>query len=317
MTRVHEKVMRPRLNRRTVLAGAGALGLAGMSPAWGKETRTGQLSFAVPDPLVLDDPEHALMTYMKVMSDLSGRRTYRYHTGRILVVRRGGVGQPFMDFISCKQDRVRRLSDGSYQHSYKGVILFCELNTFRVLDRFDNPITGKTVDVRHFRTAQGSGVFTPYNGAYALRPSEEGDMSAPGLEDQAFKLGWDRQGNDLWITYDERIEVRDPQTQDLLYADSSMYRYHTEVTDLQNPDLASAPSIISWDTETTFWPWMQMQNEYGHLIFGSMGKKYSSLEDVPPQVIEESEKRIPNHLASPIEWSEHTLPDPALDPGYE
>ncbi len=123
-------------------------------------------------------PEHNLIAYMKIMSDLSDKPTYRYHTGRILSVIGRNVGEPLMDFVACKQDRVRRLTDGSYQHGYRGVILFTELDTGRVLDTFENPFTGKTNTVRHFKTSWGSGVFTK-TGAYSLGADVE--QEAPGL----------------------------------------------------------------------------------------------------------------------------------------
>ena len=299
-----------KLTRRNLMKAGGALALS--SPAGIAFAKTDPM--AVPRDLDTSNPEHNLLTYMKIMSDLSGRTTYRYHSGRILAVPEPGqVGQPFMDFLACKQDRVRRLTDGSYQHLYKGVILFCELDTFRVLDTFKNPLTGKTVDVRHFRTSQGAGVFRPVGGAYSLVPSELGEMRAPGLSDVPFQLGWNIHNDDVWITYDERIEVlREDGT--VFYADSSMYRYHASLAELQNPNVASAECTMSWQTETTWWPWMDMGDHPGHLIFGGLGRKYGDLSAVPPHVIEDSEKRIPGHLTSALNWSDFALPDPSLNP---
>jgi len=143
--------------------------------------------------------------------------------------------------------------------------------------------------------------------------SELGEMRAPGLSDVPFQLGWNIHNDDVWITYDERIEVlREDGT--VFYADSSMYRYHTSLGELQDPAIASARCTMSWQTETSWWPWMEMGDHPGHLIFGGLGRKYDDLSDVPPNVIEESEKRIPGHLTSALNWSDFALPDPSLVP---
>ena len=151
--------------RRTALmtAGAAALSLNAHNKSLAAGIPNGD-PMAIPDNLDTSDPEHNLITYMKILSDLSDHSTYRFHTGRILSVIGRNVGEPMMDFIACKQDRVRRLTDGSYQHGYRGVILFTELDTGRVLDTFENPITGKTNKVNHFKTSWGAGVYTTHGG---------------------------------------------------------------------------------------------------------------------------------------------------------
>lgn len=297
------------LTRRSAMLASGAAALA--SSARGSQAASSD-PMAIPRELDTQDPDHNLIAYMKIMSDLSGKPTFRYHRGRILSVLGRNVGEPLMDFVACKQDRVRRLTDGSYQHGYRGVILFTELDTGRVLETFDNPITGKTNTVNHFKTAWGSGVFTPLNGPYSLS-ALSASQEAVGLDGEPFTVDWDINGDDVWITYDERVVVRNPDDT-VAYADSSMYRYHASLEQLQDPRQTSAEAIMSWDTETTWWPWMNMDNVEGHMIFGSMGRKYNDIGDVPKEVITASERIYPGQLTRPIDWADYTLPDPALEP---
>lgn len=298
------------LNRRNALLTMGATALA--AGAGTSNASTNPAPTAVPQDLDTANSDHNLIAYMKILSDLSDRPTYRFHTGRILSVIGRNVGEPMMDFVACKQDRVRRLTDGSYQHGYRGVILFTELDTGRVLDEFKNPITGKTNTVNHFKTSWGAGVFTN-TGAYSLGRPEDVNQDAPGLSDVPFLLDWTIVGDDAWVTYDERVVVKhDDGT--VFYADSSMYRYHATLSQLKDPDQPSANTVMSWDTETTWWPWMDMSDEPGHMIFGSMGRKFASLSDIPEHVIEASEQRFPGQLSRPIDWKDYTLPDPSLAP---
>lgn len=296
--------------RRQTLFALGSVAVA--SRAVGSvESPTGD-PMAIGLPAKTRDPDQNLIAYMKALSDLAGRPTWRFHAGRILAVATpGDIAHPFMDFVACKQDRVRRLTDDSYQYGYRGVILFTGLETGRVLDRFDNPITGMTNTVNHFYTKWGSGIYTR-SGSYSLA-AEGREQEAPGLENQPFQLGWSIVDDDVYLTYDERVAVRTPEGR-VAYADNSMYRYHVSLAQLADPSISSADAIMSWDTTTTWWPWMEMGERPGHLIFGSMGKKYDSLEAIPRAVIEASEARFPGQLTRPIDWSDYTLPDPALAP---
>lgn len=252
-----------------------------------------------------DSREDNVRSYLKVVSDLSGKPTYRYHTGKILMVPAPGhLGEPFLDFIAVKQDKMRRVAGNIYQHAYRGVIMFADPDSGEIIDEFRNPVTGEMVPVGHYKTSRGSIVYSP-EGVYFLRAG--GVPRGMKREDEApFRLGWGGVGDEVWLTYDERFSVNDNDGM-LLYADSSMYRYYTSMKQLADPSVTSADMVMNWATETGFWDWMKMKDHPGHLIFGSMGAKYSALEQLPADIIEKIEQRLPGHLNERINWADHAL----------
>lgn len=262
------------------------------------------------------DADFNLYAFTKILADHDGASRYHFHSGRILSVQGDRVGQPFLDFLAIKQHRVRRLADGSWQHGYRGVILFCELGTGRVLDTFANPISGKTVSVEHFKTVMGSSIYRR-DGAVSLGLTEGGTMTAPALEKRPFHLIWPAPlptGDHVWTTYDERVELKTPDGR-VLYADSSMYRYGLRRSQLLDPHASSVSDLtLSWQTQTIWWPWMQMSATPGHLLFGSLGRKYSTLDEIPGVAVTAAERRFPGQLSRPIDWRDYRLPDPALQP---
>lgn len=247
--------------------------------------------------------------YFRIISDLEGPSTYRYHAGKVLMVPEPrGLAEDFVDFVAIKQDRSRRLPNGDFQHAYTGVTMFTDMETGRVLDTFENPVTGETVTVEPFATSGGSIVYTP-EGPYALKPGADPTFLPKISEVGPTKFDWDVSGDDVWITYPERFAVFNDDGK-AIAADNSMYRYMTDMAQLMDPAISSVDCVMNWQTETGPWSWMNMPDSFkGHFIFGSMGRKYASLNRVPTRYIEASETRYPEHLLRPIDWADFVIPN--------
>lgn len=146
--------------------------------------------------------------YFRLMSDFGGESTYRYQYGRVLVVPAPRqMAQDFVDFVSIKQDRTRRLGNGDFHHAYKGITLFTDKDTGDVLQTLENPFTGEMNTVEHFATSGGSIVYTP-EGTYLLRPGADPDVT-PTLGSPPARLDWAVAGDYAWLTYPERFEIRE------------------------------------------------------------------------------------------------------------
>lgn len=291
------------LNRRTALTAS----VAGVLLA------TGSTGFAAAEErrsrLKLNQGFEDFTAYFRIISDLEGPSTYRYHAGKMLMVPTPrGLAEDFVDFVAIKQDRSCRLPNGDFQHAYKGVTMFTDMTTGDVLDQFENPVTGEINSVEPFATSGGSIVYTP-DGPYALKPGADPTVT-PEIGDMGpTKFDWDVAGDDAWITYPERFAVFDENGK-AIAADNSMYRYMVSKTQLDDPTLSSVDSVMNWQTETGPWGWMNMPDSFtGHFIFGSLGRKYASLDQVPAQYVRESEKRFPSHLVTPIDWDDFVIPN--------
>lgn len=289
------------ISRRRALgilsAGIGAAACA--HPSGAPVNRANQLRI---DP---DNRVDNVRSYLKIISDLSEQPTFRFMSGTILAVPQPHhLGHPFLKYISIKQDRVREIRDDVFQHAYRGVTLFADVMTDEVIDVFENPFTGHTNTVEHYKTSKGSIVYSP-EGVYFLRVGATPSNLISEL-DNPFRLTWMTHGDHVWVTYDERFQI-DDEDGNLKYADNSMYRYKTSLRQVQDPSITSVEMVMNWATETRFWPWMDMDDHPGHLIFGSMGTKFKSLDELPSKFVMAAEQRLPGHLNDTIDWSDYAI----------
>ena len=79
--------------------------------------------------------------------------------------------------------------------------------------------------------------------------------------------------------------------------------YHGKISDLANPDLASAPMTITSTHNTSWYPFFLMGKRPGRHYWQSVGKKIDNLEnDVPVELIEFIEKESPGYFESEKPW---------------
>lgn len=292
-----------RIHRRDILK----LSAGGLSLSAGLTHPLGALANTSPS-FQIDQGFEDFVAYFRIISDLEGPSTYRYHAGKMLMVPQPrGLAEDFVDFVAIKQDRSRRLPNGDFHHAYKGVTMFTDTETGEVLNQFRNPVTEELVEVEPFATSGGSIVYTPA-GPYALKPGADPSM-IPEIRDRGpTTFDWDVSGDDAWLTYPERFAIFNAQGE-AIAADNSMYRYMVSLTQLGDPSITSVDCVMNWQTETGPWGWMKMPDSFtGHFIFGSLGRKYASLDDVPARYVAASEQRFPLHLAKPIDWSDFVMP---------
>lgn len=289
----------PQLDRRAFLAASSvaALPMTYSGSAKAKET------------FAMDRGFEDYKAYFRIISDFGGQSTFRYNYGKILYapgpMRRA---DDFLEYVSLKQDRSRRLPNGDFQHAYKGMILFNEVETGRILDEFDNPYTKETVKVKHFTTSGGSIVYTP-RGPYLLRPGADPSVP-PKISSGMTNFDWAGTGDDIWLTYPERSEYSDKSGK-VIGVDNTMFRYQVSLAQLRDTSITNVDTVMSWQAETGPWPWMKMDRLPGHLLFGGMGGKYPSLGHLPENYVKGAEKRFPRFLSEPIDWSSFNLPDAA------
>lgn len=291
------------LNRRDILKLSGS----GLIAAIASQALPKAALGADHDALKLHQGFEDFTHYFRIMSDLGGGTTYRYHAGKMLMVPTPrGLAEDFVDFVAIKQDRSRRLPNGDFHHAYKGVTMFTDMETGEVLDAFENPITGETNTAQPFATSGGSIVYTP-DGPYALRPGADPTVT-PEIGMGPTQFDWNMAGDDVWITHPERFAVFDEGGK-AIAADNSMYRYMVSKTQLSDLSITSVDTTMNWQTETGPWGWMEMPDSFtGHFIFGSLGRKYASLDQVPDQYVQASEERFPGHLSEPSDWADFVIP---------
>ena len=140
-----------KVDRRTALAGFGALagaplvaGLAGCAPSSPPSTPAA-------NSLKLDfsKPEDNLTAWVKLVSSLEdGVETCGYFTGtQYAVIGSQEVIKPLFRIAGFGMSRVSLLPDGRYENLHREVVFYMDLKEDRILETWDNPYTGETVDI--------------------------------------------------------------------------------------------------------------------------------------------------------------------------
>jgi hypothetical protein len=88
---------------------------------------------------------------------------------------------------------------------------------------------------------------------------------------------------------------------------SEYFRYVIKREDLENPGKTHVPSIGTWVRVTPWLPWMLMDQAPGHMLYVGTMLTRTSLDGVPPDVLERVRQRYPKYLTAPEVWEEPSL----------
>jgi hypothetical protein len=197
---------------------------------------------------------------------------------------------------------------------------FTDLATGDILETWDNPFTGETVEVFNFYNANMGGKLTAEMPRFAMGAAkDEPTLMNEGTEKEApgivpFVLPFQTFGDDLLLAWDYAHEYTNPVTPEgwpkastgLRISPSEHFTFsmsRSQVVDRSEPSVrfqAGFSRVSQW------WPWMRMGgNEYqDEVLFGRMfsHKGLGGFGDVPPKVLAYIEKNAPEYLETPDDW---------------
>lgn len=271
---------------RTPLAAASA-SLISSGSAYGQEAGRQVLDFS--------NPEDNLYGLLKLMGDLSGDPVFWVQPGRIYAFQDGELAFPILNYTGCTIREVRQFSSGEYQSRYRGWMLMQDPESNEVIDRWASPLTNETVDVKHFATWVRRQQFLAKG---MTRPDNfSGDFT---WFDRDFVLPWQILDNDVWCPY-EQFSVYKDQEGNSRY-EKAIHTYQGALSDLENRALTTMPAKIASQSQSPWFPWMNMAEVEGHMILRSLGKKYKSVSELPSWLTGELEDRYPGGLTDPFDW---------------
>jgi hypothetical protein len=276
------------ISRRQALAAGPLLGLATTA------------SLATPIPRIrsydFDRPGDTIHALVKIIGDVSGRTTYGWSQGEIFGLTPGALARPLLRYESCRIGRYIAGADGAFEYRYRGMIFYKDYDTGAFIDRFRNPYTEAIVPVRHFQTSIGRYVYTERGVApNAAFKGETGKRFG-----EPFRLPWTIVGDDIWVTLDERVRYRRPSDGEYR-VDNAILRYAAKNRALEDARLTSVPCTSSWQTQLNWFGWLGMDAREGMIMQGGHGRKFETLEELPPALRKFAELKFPGSTSSPIE----------------
>ena len=176
-----------------------------------------------------------------------------------------------------------------YRLISREVMFYTDVKTGQVLRTFDNPYTGKTVDVMQVAN-------DPVNSRPSFAMTDDGKPVTMNLQ---------RSGDLALLAMEAPLFYTNPLAGD--YQDYVGNKYHAmeifdftmnakELLDTRNP--TAFPSV-AWVRISDWMPWLQMQGREGQMVFNAMGTKVANFDALPAVIKDEIALNYPIWNAPP------------------
>jgi hypothetical protein len=304
-------VAHQQLTRRDALAGLGALGAAAFAaPAVAATSPAGA---PAKGSLNLDfkKPEDNLTAWVKLVGSLEGKETCGYFSGtQYANTDAQEVIKPLFRFAGFGMSRVTKMPDGRYQNLHREVVYYLDLKEDRIIDTWQNPFTGETVEVFHTHN-------DPVNSYYATKFKQRFGTPETGVQEVEFPfiLPWEVFGDRAAVSFSVNTRWPTPlppakwprEHFGEWYRTSEYFQIHASMADINNPALPKVKTTGCWQKVAPWHPWMLMDNRPGGIFSVSNVWSLDGIHELPAYVREYTEKKWPKYLTAPTEWSEPNM----------
>ncbi|MEQ8509726.1 MAG: DUF1838 family protein [Rhodospirillaceae bacterium] len=280
------------MKRRTAL---GALGTLGASPVMA--ATFGQQAFAQTGLLKLDpaNPDHNLMIFRKLAHTMDDSLAFFWANLRRMG-QEGPVATPMWDIKLASVLGTKDVGeDGTYENTAISMVAYTDTVTGEVLETFDNPWTGETVDISLFPAAPSTRTITK-EGIKAPLIEREGT-----IVDYASPIGPSYiQGNKVWVYGDDMTTLRsDDEERQLVFGVNDWSTFTGHYKDVADPSNGNPLSDWYFNDILTWSPWLKMPGHPGNMISRGFGAKVRSFDEMPTDIVALVKRMHPKVYADP------------------
>jgi hypothetical protein len=236
--------------------------------------------------LNLDETADALTALVKMRGSLLAEDVPHWYSGTIYAVLPGATPVRLVDFEGSEIDYYERQPDGSY-HAYGATVsFFRDTYNGKLIDVFENPITGKTNEVRP------NTISIKAHYIYSQKGFKRSDDPRPLPADGRITdlLKWETSGPHIWLTMRRAYPAGLPMGEHQLI--------RGPLVELQN---WAVPKVYTTATPTFIAPWLQwmdMEGHPGHTVWAGPARKLDRVEDYPRELLDLMEKHYPEKLTA-------------------
>lgn len=202
---------------------------------------------------------------------------------------------------------------------------FTDLASGKIIDYWDNPWTGETVEVFPFINKKMRGHLTSEMPRFTMgnidtdNPTLMNEAEAKdGKSSVPFVLPWEKVGDQYLLSWEYSHEYTNPVTSERwprahttkIINPSEHFTFYTPVDQMNDRSNPSAPFYAGFMRTSPWWPWMRMgQSEIDGCLFGRMHsfKITGTMKDIPEPVLKRVEKDHPEILKVQSGWG-NTIP---------
>ena len=265
-----------RTNRRDLLLGAAGAALYATLP--GIAAATAQRSFATD----FADPVEALRAHVKLVGSLASETVYSFYRLNIYADLGEGNFVPLYTMNNLLIDKWEAQGDNKHQMTKYEAGYYTALDSYEPVDTVKHPVTGKAIPIQNFLLGPVPRGYSP--DGYVVMGYNPNPLPLEVIGDRVFLATQSIESSPSFF---------DPSK---THYTNSFMTYSASLADMQNAEMASAPVHAQLQNKTHWMPWMEMGDRPGGTVVRGYGSKISSLDDLPPGVLDEYAKRTPQIL---------------------
>lgn len=277
------------MKRRTVL---GALGAAPFLSATFGPQALAQNKLLPLDP---SNPDHNLLIFRKLAHTMDDSLTFFWANLRRMG-QEGPIATPMWDIKLAAVVAARDMGDdGTYETTTISMVAYTDTTTGEVLETFDNPWTGETVDISLFparpakRTITRDGINSPL----VERENTIVDHDSPIGPSYIH-------GNRVWTYGDDKTTLRsEDEERRLLFGVEDWSSYSGALSDVADPANGNPLSDWYFNDILTWSPWLNMAGYPGNMISRGFGAKVRAFDEMPADIVALVKRMHPAVYADP------------------
>lgn len=176
-----------------------------------------------------------------------------------------------------------------YRLVSRELMLYLDPKTGKVLRTWDNPWSGKTVDVLHVAN-------DPVNSRPNYVRNEKGEP---------FTLSARVENGRVFMPIEVPLFYTNPLAGDYQtyvgnqYHAMEIFDFNAEAADILDPKKPTAQPAIAWVRLAQWLPWMQMNSRAGGLVFNAVGQTVKGIDGLPQVLKDEIATNYPVYSAPP------------------
>lgn len=299
-----------------MLGGAGALAACATTAPQAMAASTSSISPSgatlTPSPAFgWQDPAENLRMLSRMWGTVEeGEEAYLYVFGPAFGMLDATSFVPLFRLESLAVVKTYPQANGAFRYLANQVILFCDFQTGEILQTWDNPYTGETVEVFQYRDGPLDYVLDPkaFPERYAMENNDPLDRS--------LVLDWFYRGDMAYgdaiarTTLPNRLDPAEWPRASVgpTWQTFEVYRWQAKIREMEDLSLPSVPSFHGdFQTFKPWEPWMLMGQTPGSIFSVRTAFKPDTLDQVPRHVVDYIERELPDYLTAPTEFDKSYL----------